>query len=689
MRDSAEQDQLNESGSDHAVVTQGQQGNQRPSAAVAQTMISRGQRNPEDFAALLRANPSAQREILALLNSTVGMAFAQAVVSLVSGPREEAAPAAPANGATTAIATGSKVAAVPLGPVRVTADGLNVRRTPNAHATDNIVGGLHHGAVVTAVTHQDAWLGIDFRGETAYVHGDYVEAAPKPNGPAGAPHGPAPTGGAKPDAQAVTTHAPAGNTPEPAHTPAPTGNHGTEPVAAPKHDVTPVAATKHETTPVAPEKHDVAPVAPTKHETTPVAPTPVADHPPVPVVAHDTPQSVAPAFTAKLEDPALLALAAKVHDPHLDTLLSHIASVLALDTKLRATRSIDTYYEDAGPGREELVHEIGMVRGGLGALTASGPDVDAFKVAVNHKLEEVAPYHFQLNIKAIESVGGWSTCNLTSLAMALEVIGIGPSSYPSHFHDKLLAVSKVFHKDIAGDKDSKNPGARLASHGRDASKMTSLLGLRFPDFLQLAAVVHKLGAKESTDANIIAAANEAVLDKPHLPFLAELSRDFGASPSSQSVKWDADAKKNHAANTKLEDFGDENRGDHGSNRRVEAMNTAKNLMERETNPAKKAALQKDYEALLAKEKPALEGKGIESTLSLETYQAAVTRDLGPLLDAGAGVIAGLSGHWTRLYAIDEQGVKVQDPGQWNRSEMKISWAEARAMGYFWTNLVIR
>jgi hypothetical protein len=286
-------------------------------------------------------------------------------------------------------------------------------------------------------------------------------------------------------------------------------------------------------------------------------------------------------------------------------------------------------------------------------------------------------------------VGGWSTCNLTSLAMALEVIGIGPSSYPSHFHDKLLAVAKIFHKDIAGDKDSKNPGARLASHGRDASKMTSLMGLRFPDFLQLAAVVHKLGAKESTDENIIAAANQAVMDKPHVDFLAELSRDFGASPSYQSVKWDADAKKNHAANSKLEDFGEENRGDHGKNRRVEAMNTAKNLMERETNPAKKAALQKDYEALLVKEKPALEGKGIESTLSLETYQAAVTRDLGPPLDAGAGVIAGLSGHWTRLYAIDEQGVKVQDPGQWNRSEMKISWAEARAMGYFWTNLVIR
>jgi len=66
----------------------------------------------------------------------------------------------------------------------------------------------------------------------------------------------------------------------------------------------------------------------------------------------------------------------------------------------------------------------------------------------------------------------------------------------------------------------------------------------------------------------------------------------------------------------------------------------------------------------------------------------VIRDLGPQLDAGAGVLVGVFQHWTRLYGLDHERVLVQDPGAWNRTEINLTWAEARAMGYFWTNLVV-
>ncbi len=118
------------------------------------------------------------------------------------------------------------------------------------------------------------------------------------------------------------------------------------------------------------------------------------------------------------------------------------------------------------------------------------------------------------------------------------------------------------------------------------------------------------------------------------------------------------------------------------------MSTARNLAEKETDPKKKAAATKQYEELLVGQKAALEGKAIERDLSLETYKSAVVRELGPELDAGGGVIAGLHGHWTRLYGIDSDHILVQDPGAWNRTEINITWAEARAMGYFWTNMVI-
>jgi hypothetical protein len=116
----------------------------------------------------------------------------------------------------------------------------------------------------------------------------------------------------------------------------------------------------------------------------------------------------------------------------------------------------------------------------------------------------------------------------------------------------------------------------------------------------------------------------------------------------------------------LENYGHQHRGDgsHG----VEQLSTARNLAEKETDTKKKAAAQKRYEVLLPGQQAALEGNGINGDLSLETYMAAVTRELGPELDAGRGVMAGLSQHWTRLYGIDADHILVQDPGAWNRTE---------------------
>jgi hypothetical protein len=95
-----------------------------------------------------------------------------------------------------------------------------------------------------------------------------------------------------------------------------------------------------------------------------------------------------------------------------------------------------------------------------------------------------------------------------------------------------------------------------------------------------------------------------------------------------------------------------------------------------------------YQTLLPAQQAALDGAGIERDLGLERYKSAVIGELGPDIDAGRGVMAGLHMHWTRLYGIDDTHILVQDPGAWNRTEINLTWAEARAMGYFWTNIVI-
>jgi hypothetical protein len=207
-----------------------------------------------------------------------------------------------------------------------------------------------------------------------------------------------------------------------------------------------------------------------------------------------------------LDDPQLQALASKVRDPNLPALTRDLSTMLGLFTKLRATKSQDTSFEVKGKEREQLVDTIAAVRGGLAALDGTNADAAAFTVAVHHKLEEVSPYLFQLNINAIESVEKWSTCNLTSLAMALEVLGKRATAYPADKTPALLEVAKVFKNDIAD--------ARLASNGTGTS-LAALQGLRFPDFLEIAAIVEFLATSTPTHDQIIEAAKKAVLAKPH------------------------------------------------------------------------------------------------------------------------------------------------------------------------------
>jgi len=428
--------------------------------------------------------------------------------------------------------------------------------------------------------------------------------------------------------------------------------------------------------------------APAPH-TEPVGPDPTGTHPTIPGHASDAshtapaaPSTVGwtPPAGSKLEDPQLLALATKVHDPKLDQLLLDLGGMLALSKTLRETRSLETRFEVKGKDRATMVAGIGVVRSGLDGLSnPSDVDVAAFKVGVNHKLEEVAPYHFQLNIPTIESAGGWSTCNLTSLAMALEVIGKGASAYPTSEHQKLLAVASTFRRDVAQ--------ARLTANGT-GTDISSLMGLRLPDFLELAAVVEFITSAAPGRDEIVAAATRAVDEKLQARFLKQLARKFGAEAKDKTIRWDPSntAIQNRATTNALENFGGQHRGDgsHG----VEQLSTARNLMEKEADPRKRAVAQRRYESLLAGQTAAMEGRDIEGNLSLQTYKSAVVRELGPELDAGRGVIAGLYRHWTRLYGIDDDHILVQDPGAWNRTEINVTWAEARAMGYFWTNLVI-
>jgi hypothetical protein len=92
-----------------------------------------------------------------------------------------AAPAsAPGRSTLTAGALPRTTADLAAGPVRVTADRLNVRETP-ALEPGNVLGGLEHGQVVTAVARDGDWIRIIFGGGAGYVSKTFVEPATQPD----------------------------------------------------------------------------------------------------------------------------------------------------------------------------------------------------------------------------------------------------------------------------------------------------------------------------------------------------------------------------------------------------------------------------------------------------------------------------------------------------------------------------
>ncbi len=420
-----------------------------------------------------------------------------------------------------------------------------------------------------------------------------------------------------------------------------------------------------------------------------------------------------PPAGSKIGNQEIITLAAQVHDPRMPALLEHIGGI-EKDAKLaeKQTGGGNEMEYTKPEFRDKLVEGIAVVRRELAQLDSAGPGVAAFVLAVNHEIQQLAPYHFQKNIRAIETwdkaktLGGirqWSTCNLTSLAMSLETVGISARNFPSA-HDGLLATAgSLFEIDLHDGKDDqggKYYGAQLTGKGVGAAgghtSVEQIKALRFPDFLEFAAIIHStLNGKFSHDeAGVIKGAGVASVAKASVPYLEGLAKFMGAKPQEVTLNL------GKGAVSFLNDYGAKHRGITAPG--VEKMNTARNLMENDQDKENSATNDKDrkkyeksrashetdYKSLDKANHKWLEDPEAEQKVPLETYKGAVKAQLGPHIDAGRGVIAGLSGHYVRLYAIDETGIRVQDPGQWNRSEMRITWAEARAMGYFWTNLVI-
>ena len=313
-----------------------------------------------------------------------------------------------------------------------------------------------------------------------------------------------------------------------------------------------------------------------------------------------------------------------------------------------------------------LVHGIGVVRAGLQAVAGGDEKVAALKIAINHKLEHIAPYHHQSNMRTIET-GAYATCNVTSLSMSLEALGKNADNYKASKRPIIQKVAERCHSSV--DKAANT----LHGHG---SSWEAVSGLRLPDFMQLAAIANRISSADFSEADFVAAAKYAAETKTSPHFLASLASDFGATGKEHYMSFGS-----NRADNALESFSNEQEAN------AQVLADARNKAE--AHPENKA-LQEAYQD----KQRSLGGKvagntRVDRDLPLETYKTKVISEIRPLLDAGVGVISGCFHHFTRCYEVNDEHIMVQDPGQFHRTERKLLWTEARALRYFWNYIVVQ
>jgi hypothetical protein len=396
------------------------------------------------------------------------------------------------------------------------------------------------------------------------------------------------------------------------------------------------------------------------------------------------PPAPSPTGPVEIQDKGLAAFVAALNNPAATAVAQDLA---ALQKRYADMARVKT--EEIGKGRDEMVAGIAALRRKIAGLDGSGLDpavLGELKKRLYRVINDISPYYSQLrNIdvlegkKQAEKLGTKTsvrtrTCNITSLSMALESLGKSANDYDSSKHDEVLAAAKLFNAQVRR--------ADFTVAG-DSAAWSAMAGLRLSDFLELAAIAEVLkGGKSSSD--VTSAAVTAWGKILSIYFLKTLANRFGASGTIESFTLDPSKSKKEQKKdlTALSRWGGKHR------KSVEKLVDARNAAETATGKARERA-EKKYQRLLKQHRRALSGTRIEKRLPIESYKNAVIAQAGGELDSGAAIVVNITGHYVRLQTIYDDHVVVDDPGRLARANRKVTWEEARAMGYFKRRLVLR
>ncbi len=515
--------------------------------------------------------------------------------------------------------------------MRVTVATLNVRSAANTDA--RIIGTLRRGETVHGTLVGRSWASIQFRGRPGFVHRDYVESTTE-SGPAEVDtFGMGDALVALPGALRGLSNA---------------MGTGLSWLAS-------GVVTARERRPEG-HTHSVPASASTASPRSPATPLPITT----------------------LADPDLEQLVTQLSSPEVTSIAGDLADLKSRSRALTLSRK-----EEQGTARDQLVEDIGALRARLEALPEADAAIDAFRGRVYRSILEIAPYYYQSrNIDILESPPPEQTrtCNITVLGMALESLGKSPAAFEGH-RPSLLAAARIYRGKIIGDDVS--TAAVDATAGRGTS-WEQLIGMRFPDFLELAAIAREAGGATEEEA-VKAAAQTAWDSILGWSFLQELASDFGVTAT---IKYfDASGIQSNRRPRSRTRSDQERIRTHGN---VHRMPVEHHINARLTAqaPDSTEAQNRAVEARRPAYQAAVADEGIDEQVSLETYRTHLLEQVGQDIDAGHVVIVGLANHFVRLQSLDQEHIIVDDPARDSRSATLLTYAEARAMGYFHMRFIL-
>jgi hypothetical protein len=376
--------------------------------------------------------------------------------------------------------------------------------------------------------------------------------------------------------------------------------------------------------------------------------------------------AAAPQSDAQLPPPALAPAGDANQSMSLD--FHEFASVPAIaplveqmttlqQTAAKCRKGKTAFEEEDRVGRHALVDGIASMRAAIAALDQAPVDekdkekLPRAKAAFYRAIDDLSPYYHQKSANIVGNALA-TTCNITALSMALENRGIRAQHYVK---DKkpLVALAQQYGGEIVratgvNDKgsDSKtDEGAHIDAAQIDESTLDKM---RFPDFMQLVVLANNVENILSYDS------------------LAQLAGYFGVPGTTGQFHLHGKNRYETLANI---GGGTDDSGKDDRRHRIMNAHRDRNMDDPRIKEDIKSAQ-------------------TETDIRLDDYRSQVLGTLGAALDRGQTVVAGMAGHYIHLQGFTENGVKINDPGEWGNAHTELTWEAALAVGLFWNHLLL-